>query len=71
MTFISCYSRDWYKNRIVKPNIENPASAKASGSFWSKLLLQKRRGLLILPIKCWEPLHAVCELLVIMIRTHA
>ena len=44
MTFISCYSRDWYKNRIVKPNIENPASAKAS---------------------------AVCELLVLMIRTRA
>ena len=39
------------KNRIVRSNIENPASAKSSGSFWSKLLLQKRKGLHILPTK--------------------
>ena len=33
-----------YKKRIVRPNIENPARAKASGRFWSKLLLQKTKG---------------------------
>ena len=29
---ISCKSCDWYKNRIIGPNIENATSAKASGS---------------------------------------
>ena len=71
IAYISCKSRDWYKNRIVTPNIENPPSARASGVFWSKLLLQKRRGLLILPKKCWEPLLAVCEVFVILIRKRA
>ena len=65
MTYISCKLLDWYKNR---PNIENPASARASDSFWSKVLLQKGRGLLILPKKCWEPLYTVCEVLLILIR---
>ena len=67
MTYISCKSRDLHKNRIVRPSTENPASARASGSFWSKLLLQKRRGLPILPKKCWEPLYVVCEVLIIFI----
>ena len=58
-------------NRIVRPNIENPASARASGSFWSKLLLHKRRELFILPKQCWEPLQNVCEILVISIRKRA
>ena len=71
MTCISCKSRDWYKNRIVRPNIENAASARASGSFWSKYLLPKKRVLLVLPEKCWESLYAVCEVLVILIRTCA
>ena len=53
MTYVNCSSRDWYENRIVRPNIENSAIAKASGSFWSNLLLQNRRGLPILPQKCW------------------
>ena len=71
MTCISCKSRDWYKNRIVRPNIENAASARASGSFWSKSLLHNKRVLLVLPEKCWESLYAVCEVLVILIRTCA
>ena len=52
----------------IKIELLDLASARASGSFWSKLLLQKRRGLLILPKKCWKPLYAVCEVLVILIR---
>ena len=59
-TCISCKSRDWYKNRIVTPIIENAASARASGRFWSKYLLHKERILLILREKCWESLYAVC-----------
>ena len=55
-------------NRIVRPNIENVASAKASGSFWSKYLLHKKRVLYILPEKCSESLYAVCEVLVSLIR---
>ena len=54
MACISCKSRDWYMNRIVRPNIENAASARAFGSFWSKYFLYKKRVLLILPEKCWE-----------------
>ena len=68
MTSISCKSRDWYKKRIVRPNIKNAASARTSGSFWSKYLLHKKRVLLVLPEKCWESLYAVCEVLVILIR---
>ena len=71
MTYISCKSRDKYKNRIVRPNIENAASARSSGRFWSKYLLHKKRVLFVLPEKCWEPLYAVCEVLVILIRTLA
>ena len=55
----------------IEQNIENPASALASGCFWSKLLLQKRKGLLILFKKCWKPFYAVCEVLVILIRQPA
>ena len=53
MACISCKSRDCYKNRIVGPNIENAASARASatGSFWSKYLLHKKGVLLVLPEK--------------------
>ena len=47
MTCISCKSCDLYKNRIVRPNIENAASARASDSFWSKYLLHKKRVLLV------------------------
>ena len=36
---ISCKSRDWYKNRIVRPNIENAASARASGSSLIKIFV--------------------------------
>ena len=36
MTCVSCKLRDCYENRIVRPNIENAASGRASGSFWSK-----------------------------------
>ena len=54
MTCISCKSRDWYKNRIERPNIANAASARASGSFWSKYLLHKKRVQPVLPEKCWE-----------------
>ena len=71
MTCISCKSRDWYKNRIVRPNIENAASARAYGSFWSRYLLHKKRVLLTLPEKCWESLYAVCEVLLILIRKRA
>ena len=35
MTCMSCKSRDWFKNISVRPNNENAASARASGSFWS------------------------------------
>ena len=35
MPCISCRSRDWYKKR---PNIENTASARATGSLGSKYL---------------------------------
>ena len=56
MVCISCKSRDWYKNRIVRPNIENAASVRASGSFWSKYLLHKEDVLLVLPEKRWEAL---------------
>ena len=52
MTCISCKSRDCYENRIVRPNMENATSARASGSFWSKYLLHKNRVLLILRGKC-------------------
>ena len=69
MTCISCKSCDWYKDRIVRPNIENAASA--CGSFWSEFLLHKKRVLLVLSEKCWESLYAVCEVLVILIRTRA
>ena len=68
---ISCKSLDWYKKRIVRPNIENAASARASGSFWSKYLLHKKRVLVVLTEKCWESLYVVCEVLVILIREHA
>ena len=68
MICISCKSRDRFKNRIVRPYVENAASVRASGSFWSKYLLHKKRVLLILPEKCWESLYAVCEVLVILIR---
>ena len=68
MTCISCKSRNWYKNRIVRPNIEKAARARASGSFWSKYLLHKKKVLLILPEKCWESLYAVCEVLVIIYK---
>ena len=67
---ISCKSRDGYKNRIVRPSIENATSAKVSGSFGSKCLLHKRRALLILLKKCWESL-AVCKELVFFIRKRA
>ena len=63
--------RDWYKYRIVRMIIANAASAGASGSFWSKYLLHKKRVLLVLPAKCWEPLYAVCKVFVILIRKHA
>ena len=33
ITCISCKSRDWYENRILRPNIENADSARASGIF--------------------------------------
>ena len=33
MKCITCKSRDKYKIRIVRPNIENAASARVSGSF--------------------------------------
>ena len=37
MTCLSCKSSDLYKNRIVIPNIENAASARASsGCYISK-----------------------------------
>ena len=55
----------------VRPNIENPAGVRASGKFWSNILLYKRRGLLILPKKCWESLHSVLEVLVILIGKRA
>ena len=42
MTCISCKSRDWYKSRIVRPNIENAASARASGSLWSKYCYRRK-----------------------------
>ena len=71
MTCISCKSNDRYRNRIVRLNIENAVSARASGGFWPKYLLQKKRILLILPKKCWESLYAVCEELVILIRKRA
>ena len=71
MTCISSKSRDLYKNRIFRPNIENAASARASGSFLSKYLLHKKRESLVLLEKCWEPLYAACEVLVILIRTRA
>ena len=71
MACISCKSRDWYKNRIVRPDIENDASARSSGSFWSKYLLHKKGVLLVLPEKGWEALYVVCEVLVILIRTCA
>ena len=66
MTCISWKSRDGYKNRIVRPNIINAAWERASGSFWSKYLLHKKRVhkkrvRLVLPEKCWELLNAVCE----------
>ena len=49
-TCISCKSRDWYKNIIVRPNNENTARARASGIFfWSEYLLHKTRILLVLP----------------------
>ena len=51
MTYISCLSREWYKNRTVRPIIENLASARASGSFWSKYLLHKKTVLSVLPEK--------------------
>ena len=44
---------------------ENHVSARASGSFGSKTLLQKRRGLPILLKQFWELLYVVCEVLVI------
>ena len=60
MTCISRKSHDLYKNSFVTPNIENAASARASGSFWSKCLLHKKKVILILPEKNWESLYAVC-----------
>ena len=68
MTCISCKSRDWYESRIVRPKIENAASARASGSFYSKYLLHKKRVLFILSDKCWDSLYAICEVLVILFR---
>ena len=71
MMSISCYSRDctdWYINGIVtsRPNIKNATSARASNS-----LFHEKKGFLILPVKRWEPLCAVCEVLVILIRKRA
>ena len=71
MTCISCKSRGWYKIRIVRPNIKNVASTRTYASFWSKYLLHKKKVSLNLPEKCWESLYAVCEVLVILIRTRA
>ena len=62
MTYISCKSRDMYNNIIIRPSIENATSARASGSFGSKYFLHK----LILSEKCWDPLNAGCEVLIIM-----
>ena len=39
--------------------------------FGQKYLLHKKRESLVLPEKCWEPLYAACEVLVILIRTRA
>ena len=47
-TCISCKSRDWYRNRIVRLNIENDACARAFDSFWSTYLLYKKIVILIL-----------------------
>ena len=64
-------TRDWYKKRIVRSNVEKAASAQASGSFWSKYVLHKKRVLLNLLEKFWESRNAVCEALLIFIRKHA
>ena len=66
MTCINCKSGDWYEMRIVRPNIEKAASAKAFGSFWSKYLLYKKRVESILPKKFLESLYFVSELLILI-----
>ena len=47
-TCVNFKSRDCYQKRIDRPNIENAAGARASGSFWSKYLVHKKIVLLIL-----------------------
>lgn len=46
MTCISCKSRNWYKSRIVwQLESRNSATARVSGSFCSKYLFHKKRGI--------------------------
>lgn len=71
MTYISCKSRHWYKEKNIRPNIKNVTSARASSRLWSKYLFNKKRVLLIPPEKCWGSLYAVCGVLVIWIRKPA
>ena len=71
MTYISCKSRHWYKEKNIRPNIKNVTSARASSRFWSKYLFNNKRGLLIPSEKCWGSLYAVCGVLVIWIRKPA